>query len=120
MRGLIPRWRKATWAIVIFSVLMFIWVIAAGSSSANCSQEEEFRGACKAGEALGRGIGVTVVVILWILGFIVLSLIWLMSRPKHRVCPRCGYDVKKGWMQCRNCGYDFATATDRSERVPAG
>jgi rubredoxin len=120
MRRLIPRWRKATWAIFLFSLLMLIWVIAAGSASADCSEEEEFRGACKAGEAVGRGIGVTLVIILWVLGFIVLSLIWLMSRPKHRVCPRCGHDVKKGWTQCRNCGYDFAAATGDSQQVTAG
>jgi zinc ribbon protein len=108
MRRVVPRWRKATWAIVVFSVLMLIWVIAAGSASANCSAEQQYRGACKAGETVGRGIGVTLVVVLWVIGFIVLSLIWLMSRPKHRMCPRCGEDVKKGVTTCAKCGYDFA------------
>jgi hypothetical protein len=37
---------------------------------------------CEAGRALGTGMGIPFVVIVWFIGFIVLGLIWLMSRPK--------------------------------------
>jgi hypothetical protein len=63
--------------------------------------------ACEAASDAGTGIGVTLVFILWFLGFLVLALVWLMSRPKHRQCPHCGEDVKKGRTTCKNCGYDF-------------
>jgi len=46
-------------------------------------------------------------VVLWFFGFIVLSLIWFMTRRKGRTCPHCGEDVKKGRTTCKNCGYDF-------------
>jgi predicted amidophosphoribosyltransferase len=64
-------------------------------------------------------VGVSIIIVLWILGFIVLSPIWLMSRPKHRTCPRCGHDVKKGRTSCKNCGYDFAAATAAPVGPPA-
>jgi hypothetical protein len=51
---------------------------------------------------------VALIIVLWFIGFVVLALAWLMSRPRHRQCPQCGHDVKKGQTTCKNCGYDFA------------
>ena len=82
-----PHWRKATWALVIFSALMAVWIgsgIAATSN--NCAGEVgDALQLCQAGTAIGGGIAVTFIVILWFIGFIVLGLIWLMSRPKDNV-----------------------------------
>lgn len=82
-----PRWRKATWALVIFSVLMLIWIVGGVSATSNnCAgmtgTELE---TCQAATAIGGGIGVTFLIIIWFVGFIVLGLIWLMSRPKDNV-----------------------------------
>lgn len=82
-----PRWRKATWALVIFSALMLIWIVAGvAANSDNCSglTGAELTG-CQAGTAIGGGIGVTIILTIWFIGFIVLGLIWLMSRPKDNV-----------------------------------
>ena len=78
-----PRWRKATWALLIWTVLAVIW-IAAGAGSvgelpATGSEAEQ------AGRAIGAGLGITFIIIIWFLGFIVLGLVWLMSRPKDNV-----------------------------------
>lgn len=83
-RGLpLPRWRKATWALVIWTGLMLLWVVtgvsAVGNMSPAGSQVEQ------AGRAVGAGIGVTFIVLIWFVGFIVLALVWLMSRPKDNV-----------------------------------
>jgi hypothetical protein len=62
-------------------------------------------------------------VILWFIGFVVLGLVWLMTRPRHRQCPRCGNDVKKGLTVCGSCSYDFAQALTQSPvppRLPFG
>ena len=40
---------------------------------------------CQAATAIGGGIGVTFLIIIWFIGFIVLGLVWLMSRPKDNV-----------------------------------
>jgi hypothetical protein len=61
---------------------MVIWIVAglnaAGNTacSPNLSQET-----CDAARAIGGGIGITIIVIIWFVGFIVLGLVWLMSRP---------------------------------------
>lgn len=77
-----PRWRKATWALVIWTVLAVIWIasgIGAVSDLPAGSEAEE------AGRAIGAGLGVTFIIVIWFIGFIVLGLVWLMSRPKDNV-----------------------------------
>lgn len=95
-----PSWRKATWALIIWCVLILFWIIA-GASESNCAGDT----ACEA----GTGIGLVIVALIGFFGFLFLSLIWFMSRPKTRSCPRCGEDVKKGRMICPSCQFDFAT-----------
>lgn len=78
-----PRWRKATWAIVIWTLLTVIWIatgVGAVGNAAPAGSDAE-----AAGRAIGAGLGVTFIIIVWFLGFIVLGLIWLMSRPKDNV-----------------------------------
>ena len=49
------RWRKITWALVVWTVLMAVWIG-------------------------GAAIGVKLLVVFWMLGVFVLALIWLRSR----------------------------------------
>ena len=65
MTRFLPHWRKATWALAIFTALMGVWIVT--------------------GTAIGGGIGVTFIVILWFIGFVVLGVVWLMSQPKNNV-----------------------------------
>ena len=78
-----PRWRKATWALVIWTVLAIIWVAggvgAVGDLGPAGSDAEE------AGRAIGAGLGFTFIIFIWFIGFIILGLVWLMSRPKDNV-----------------------------------
>lgn len=107
------RWRKMTWVLIIWSALILVWAVAGGGSAANdCADEvgETARSACEA----GTGIGILLVLLIGFFGFVFLGLIWFMTRPKNRPCPRCGEDVKKGTMECRSCGFDF-----RGMGVPA-
>lgn len=87
-RRLFPKWRKATWALVIWCTLILVWAIAGGGSAANeCANEagteylsaESAQSACE----VGAGIGIILILIIGFFGFIVLSLIWLMSRPRR-------------------------------------
>ena len=105
-----PHWRKATWALIIVNVLMAVWVIGGiSSTSHNCNgMTGDALSTCQAGTAIGAGIGITILLILWFVLFVVFGLIWIMSRPRLRQCPRCGTDVKKGLTACKTCGYDFA------------
>lgn len=111
MRRLIPRWRKMTWVLWIWTGIFTFWVVAGVSdrASEDCPPGDQL---CIDASDAGTGIGVALIIILWFIGFIILALVWLMSRPKHRTCPRCGHDVKKGRTVCKSCGYDFAAALE--------
>lgn len=95
-----------TWAIVIWCVLILAWMVG-GVSSTDC--EEETSEAARAGCEAGTGLGVALIALVGFFGFVFLALIWFMTRPKTRTCPRCGEDVRKGQMTCPACQFDFAT-----------
>lgn len=101
-----PRWRKMTWVLIIWSALILIWAIAGGGSVATDCANEATRSARNACEA-GAGIGILLIFVIGFFGFMFFGLIWFMTRPKTRACPRCGEDVKKGTMDCKSCGFDF-------------
>jgi hypothetical protein len=73
--------------LVIWNVLMVLWIATGlGAVGDSCAGETgNALTACQAGTAIGAGLGITVIIIVWFLGFIVLGLIWLMSRPKDNV-----------------------------------
>jgi hypothetical protein len=104
-----PHWRKATWALVVWNALMLLWVVSGVMNvSSNCAgMTGDALTTCQAGTAIGAGIGVTFIGMIWFVGFIVFSLVWLMSRPSKRQCPRCGNDVKKGLTVCPSCQFEF-------------
>lgn len=108
-------WRKMTWAILIFSGLMLAWMISAGGASADCPPGDD---ACALGEDVGRGIAGTLIFGLWLVGFLILSVIWFMTRRQGRTCPHCGQDVKKGRTTCKKCGYDFTTGGKPATEIP--
>lgn len=111
-----PGWRKMTWALIIWSLLMLAWIIAGTASSDPTSYCESHPSrylslkSCEAAHDAGTGIGIGILIFLWFLGFVVLSLVWFMTRPKGRICPACGERVKKGRTTCQGCGHDFALA----------
>lgn len=97
----IRKWRKMTWVLWIWCALILAWAIGAGASN-DCAAEAEqlSRDAC----AAGTGIGIAIVLFVGFFGFVFFGLIWFMTRPRHRTCPRCGEDVKKGHVECSSCG----------------
>ncbi len=119
MRGLLPH-RKATWALLLFNIIMLIWVISGVASTSgnatNCgtlTQDE-----CNAAKNVGVGLGITALIIVWFLGFVVLGIIALLSRPHRRLCPACGTEAKRGVTVCTRCGHNFATGVSMGGSVP--
>jgi hypothetical protein len=101
------RWRKMTWAIVVFSGLMLAWILAAGidRASKHCADGDTL---CIQASDAGTTVGVGLIVFFWFVGFLVLALIWMMTRP--RLCARCGERMRKRETACRHCGFDIAVA----------
>lgn len=108
-----------TWVIWIVNALFLVWIIAGISdrASEDCPPGDEL---CINASDAGTGIGVALIIILWFLVFVVLALVWLMTRPKHRTCPTCGEDVKKGQTTCKKCGHDFAAASTPGPQPASG
>lgn len=105
-----------TWVLLLWCGLILVWMIAGGGSAAqDCANEPDqlAREACEA----GTGLGVALIALIGFFGFAFLALIWFMTRPRTRPCPRCGEDVKKGVMTCKSCGYDFS---QMGAAAPAG
>jgi hypothetical protein len=98
-----------TWVLIVWSVLILVWAIGAGSSAgSHCASEATKAG--REGCEAGTGLGVLFVLLIGFFGFAFFSLIWFMTRRKGRVCPACGENVKKGRTDCAGCGHDFAAA----------
>jgi hypothetical protein len=86
------KWRKMTWAILAWSGICLVWIIAGTSSSpaSSCATDPDVingvmsRHACETASNVGTGIGVTLVAGLWFVGFLILSLVWFMTKPRQQ------------------------------------
>src|SRR5262245_64200173 len=109
------KWRKMTWVIVMFSGLMLGWIIAAGvaRASKDCPQGDEL---CINASDVGTAVGVGLIILFWFLGFVVLALVWLMTRPRR--CARCGEWMKKRQTECGSCGFDFGAVPQPTPESP--
>lgn len=65
----------------VFNALMALWIFAAMRQGSEF-QESLATEAERAGAAVGTGIGVTMLLILWVIGAVILGLMALLTRPK--------------------------------------
>lgn len=82
---MLPKWRKATWAFAIWNIFTMLWLATAldGVSDASCAGESGAALAvCNAGVNIGLSLGLSFVLIVWVVGLIAFGLIWLASRPR--------------------------------------
>ena len=78
-RGLFGK--LAIWAFWGFNLLMVLWIW--GGTKAAIEGQQAMTGAEAAGAAIGTGIGVTMLIVLWLIGAVILGLMALLTRPKH-------------------------------------
>jgi hypothetical protein len=119
--GFLPNWRIFSYIILIFNLIMLVWVIGGAASASgaptDCVTLDE--GACNAARDIGTGIGVALLIGLWVAGDFILGILWLVTnRTKSRDCPACGRDVKKGRFVCRNCQHDFRASLPGGHEMP--
>lgn len=76
------HWRKSTWALVIWTVLMILWLATTLQREFNCDRESgAARAVCDAGASIGMSLGPSLVGVVWFFGLVTIGLIWLASRP---------------------------------------
>ncbi|MQW55657.1 hypothetical protein [Sinorhizobium meliloti] len=68
------------WSFIAFNILMAIWIV--GGTSAATKGYDTMSGAEQAGAAIGAGIGITLLLGIWLIGDIILGLFVLFTRPK--------------------------------------
>jgi hypothetical protein len=78
------KWRKATWALLIWNVVMILWTASYAGGIGDCADESGWAlTVCEGGRALGNGLGIPFIIIVWAAGFVVFGLIWLTSRTSE-------------------------------------
>ena len=107
-----PHWRKMTWVVLGFNVLMVIWIVAGAASATHnpqCAHTAVLGAkACQNAANAGAGIGVGLLIGLWAFGDVILGVLWMVTRG--RSCPACGRGVRRGVTSCSKCGHDFRGA----------
>ncbi len=81
------EWRKATWALAIWNVVMILGLATAigGMGDLSCVGESGAALAvCEAGTNIGRILGLGFVLIAWLIGSIAFGLVWVITRPNHQ------------------------------------
>lgn len=109
--GFLPGWRIFTYVILAFNVLMLVWIIggvASASHASNCGSLSHQT--CQAASDVGTAIGAGILVVAWVFGDTILGVLWLVTRPRGRMCPACGTNARRGVTVCSGCGYNFAMA----------
>jgi len=101
-----PNWRKTTWIILIWNILMVVWIIAGVQGNPNnCTASQQL---CNDATNVGKGLGVAFIIVVWLIGDALLSVIWLVTNRNRRVCPACGRSAKVGETTCKSCSHNFA------------
>lgn len=78
-----------TWVILVWTGIMAAWGIAgiarASRDDPDCGDLDEEL--CNSASDVGSAIGAGLIALIWFGGFVVLSLVWLMSRPREQPPP---------------------------------
>lgn len=69
------------WGFILFNILMLLWVIGGINAASEISKAYTTE-AERAGAAIGTGIGVTMLLGLWVFGDIILGIFAILTRPK--------------------------------------
>jgi hypothetical protein len=97
LRRRFPHWRKMTWALIVWTVLILVWAIAGGKSGNHQSLQRCLNEGvltqqqCKDAVGAGTGIGVALILVLGFFGFVILSLVWFMTRPRQVIVVQQGH-----------------------------
>ena len=89
------KWRKMTWAILVWTALIVVWMIAGGSAVSDqadkCATDPSVTSGilskqeCIDATNVGGGIGILFVGFVGFVGFVALAIVWFMTKPKERV-----------------------------------
>lgn len=106
-----PHWRKMTWVVLVWNVLMLVWLISAAvtangaATKINHCSQQQYATLCRDATATGGALAIGAIIGIWVAGAVILGVIWLVTRGRE--CSACGRRVRRGLTTCRSCGHDF-------------
>ncbi len=77
-RGFFGKLMK--WGFICFNIVMTAWLVGGMSKAAETM--DGMSGAESVGGAIGTGLGVAIIISIWVFGDVVLGLFVLFTRPK--------------------------------------
>jgi hypothetical protein len=109
----VRRWRRWTWVVIAWTGAMAVLALVLTTVLGGICDDLEGLGfaACSAGSLAGTFIGLAIVGWAWLVGFLILAVLWFARRPLRRLCPPYGHPVAIGRPTCPVCGYDFLTGS---------
>ncbi len=109
----VRRWRRWTWVVIAWTVAMSALALVLTTILGGICDDLNGLGfaACSAGTTAGTVIGWMIVAWAWLVGFLILAVLWFARRPVRRLCPPYGHPVDMGQPVCPVCRYDFLTGT---------
>ena len=69
------------WSFIGFNILMLVWLVA--GFNAATKNMDAMTSAEQTGAAIGTGIGVVLILGIWVIGDIILGLFVMLTRPKN-------------------------------------
>ncbi len=79
------HWRKMTWAVLVFNLIMLIWLITSlTASTKNCNGMTT--GECAGVSDVAHSAVAAIQIVLWVFGDIILGIIWLVIRGVRVRC----------------------------------
>lgn len=67
------------WSFYIWNALMILWIVSGLNEVSNIETSSDVE---QAGVAIGAGIGMTIIITIWVVGDIITGLFALLTRPK--------------------------------------
>lgn len=107
--------RKMSWVVILWCAGIVTWIIGASVSGGSSAKKDCAHSTgisvqdCIDASNVGTGLGIAIILVVGFFGFVFLSLIWFMTKPKDRFCNGCGHKAKKGATSCPKCKYNFLT-----------
>ena len=65
-------------ALVLWTIIMIVWLVGAGDIASDVKT---------AGEAIGAGIGITMIIALWMAGTVIFGIWAMLTRPPRTLVP---------------------------------
>jgi hypothetical protein len=98
---------------IVVQILFIVWIVSINSGKSNCDDIYRYskvdRDICEVSNAASTGVGMGLVIFLWVVVDLIFVGFWLWKDPNQRDCPKCRSrgKLQNGIIKCRICGHEW-------------